>query len=382
MMRTDPQSSGPALHEHKLRVAKLRDSGVDVIDLAAADVREAPLAALIESACRDIASDERVYLYGNVPGLWELRCAIAQDLSSEAEIAPENIIITAGANAGVVLALLATTAPGVEVALPSPHFFNHATQVELLGCALYPLQTWGADGHELRPAALAEALARASVAAALISNPRNPTATEFAAAGMLEMCEIAAEAGKPLIVDESYREFSRIGGSLRFPLEHAPIRVGSLSKSYCLAGWRVGYMVVPDAWLESVLRAQDALLIHAAVASQRMALAALRYRSGDDYVERLASRVARAQTATKVRLVALPWVHSVTGDAGTFLWVHLAAGRDSDAVADRLLAECGVGVLSGRAFGSVDEQCLRIGVACVNEQDLERALKRLEAWAA
>jgi aspartate/methionine/tyrosine aminotransferase len=152
--------------------------------------------------------------------------------------------------------------------------------------------------------------------------------------------------------------------------------VGSLSKSFGLAGWRVGYLVVPDRWIDAVLRAQDALMIHAAVPSQYIAIEALTHRSADDYVQRFAARVAADQASFRTRLTTLPWVESVTGNTATFLWVTLEPRCDADTFAAQLLDQHGIGVLEGGVFGAI-EPSFRLGIACADSADLTRAWDRL-----
>lgn len=370
------QASGlvpPALHVHKTRVAAARRRGIDVIDLGSADARHGPPDAVVERVLARLARDQAASLYSDVPGIEELRQALAGDLG----VPVTNVIVAAGANNGVVLSLLATTRAGESITTPVPYFFNHAAQAELLGLDLVPIPTRSADGHRLDVNALEAAMAREEVRAGLVSNPRNPTATLLDSRGLVACAEAA---GKPLIIDESYREFAGVQPQDRWRPEGNVIRVGSLSKSFGLAGWRVGYLVVPDAWIEAVLRAQDALMIHAAVASQYIAIEALAHRPADDYVQRFAARVAADQARLREQLVTLPWVESVTGDVATFLWVTLEPSRDADAFAAQLLEQHGVGVLAGSAFGAI-EPCIRLGIGCTDSADLARAWDRLRVVA-
>jgi aspartate/methionine/tyrosine aminotransferase len=357
-----------ALHTHKARVAAARARGIDVIDLGSADAHHGPPHPVVERLVERLSRNSAASLYSIVPGVEALRTALARDLG----VPEANVLVTAGANNGVVLALLATTRVGDAVATPAPFFFNHATQAELLGLDLVPVVTTSADGHCLSRDAFAAAIASERVRVGLISSPRNPTATLIDT----EALGAAAQAcDKPLIIDESYREFGGTQAQRGWSAEGGVIRIGSLSKSFGLAGWRVGYAIVPDAWIDAMVRAQDALMIHAAVASQYAALEALVHRGSDDYVQSYAARIVVEQASMRARMESLPWVLHVSGDSATFLWVTLQPGQDPDAFAARLL-EDGVGVLSSSAFGG-EQPAFRLGVACVDPADLARAWNRL-----
>lgn len=369
---TDPAKGHvpAALHLHKQRVAALRHAGHSIIDLAAADARLTPPRPVLLRLAERLSQGDGSSHYGAVPGIQPLREALAQQLG----IPAANLIVTAGANSGVVLALFATTQVGQAVAIPVPYFFNHAAQAELLGLDIVPVQTKAADAHRISSEALAGALARANTAVALVSNPRNPTATRLDETALMAL----ANTGKPVLVDESYREFAPLLTDYPWRRDGNVIRIGSLSKSHGLAGWRIGYIAAPDHLVDDIIRAQDALMIHPAIASQEVALEAIAYRAKDDYVTRFAQEVAAEQTALRTQLARLPWVAQVTGDSATFLWVTLTADADADVFAERLLVEQGIGVLAGSMFGA-KEPGFRMGVASVTRADLSEAAKRLAA---
>jgi aspartate/methionine/tyrosine aminotransferase len=374
-------SRGPEIHLHRLRVAKAREAGVDVIDLGFADVFAEPPAEALASCESYFTRDKSLFHYGPVQGLETLRCAVADYLSGDCrEVSPDNVIITAGGNHGVVVALMATTVPGDQVVIPAPFFFNHVTQLQLVGCSPHLLITHPEDNYMFTEVSWERALAQREVGAALLTDPRNPTATQMRDVDVKALMLRARERGRPVIVDESYREFSSDSDRAGWGKEDGLIRVGSLSKSFCLAGWRIGYMVVPESLRDDVIRAQDALMIHPAIASQQVALSALKWKKTDDYVSRLTADIASRRLYVGERLLACEWIERVFSDAGTYVWVQLSTEQDADRVAELLLTECGVAVLSGMAFGRAGSNCLRIGVGCVSREELELGLDRLISW--
>ena len=377
-----PEAGRPEVYLHRIRVAAARAQGGDIIDLGFADVRRGPPAKVVADFEDRLRKEPEINHYGEVPGLPELRESIAADLNRGGDtITPDEVIVTAGANHGVVLAVLAGTRPQHQVALPQPYFFNHVTQLQLLGRELCPMATL-ADDHYASSTTAWERTLTGTVRAALISQPRNPTSTQMPDDEMRELAGIAMSKDRLLIVDESYREFGNVVGKAPWSPRDGAIRVGSFSKSFCLAGWRIGYLVVPERWRQDVIRAQDALMIHPSIGSQHMAIAALRARSEDDYVGTLAAEMGSLRTFVGAELRKLNWIARVFCDAGTFVWVQLADGLQAEVVTEQLISECGVGVLSGRAFGGPAEQCLRIGIGCVPPDRLREALERLENWRA
>ena len=373
-------SRGPEVHLHRQRVAKARQAGADVIDLGFADVEQDPPFRVLGMFGDHLTRDRPLFHYGLVPGLESLRVEVANYLSiGAAPVSADNIVITAGGNNGVVIALMATTIPGDHVVVPAPFFFNHVTQIQLVGCTPHLLVTHSADDYMFSNVGWERALGQREVGAALLTNPRNPTSTEMTDPELRAMLEIARQRSRIVIVDESYREFS-LHHKPTWGVEEGLIRVGSLSKSFCLAGWRVGYMVVPDSLLDDVIRAQDAMMIHPAIASQQVALAAFTLRKDEDYVGRLANEMAARRHHARDILLQCEWITNVFADAGTYVWAKLSDNSNADQVAELLLKDCGVGILSGMAFGQAGRSCLRIGVGCVNAENLTLALNRLRDW--
>ncbi len=371
----------PEIYLHRMRVNNAKYENGDIIDLGYADIRREPPNEVINEFYNRIKTDRTIHHYGDAPGYVSLRQAIAEYLSDDiTKISPDNVIITSGANNGIVLALMATTVPGDSVLIPAPYFFNHVTQVQLVGCTVREVATHPENNYGLPKAAWGRVLVNRDLGAVLLTQPRNPTSTEMSDQDINEIASRALERNRPVIIDESYREFCSDFRQYPWSPDSGIIRVGSLSKSFCLAGWRIGYMIVPNQWRDEVIRAQDALMIHAPIASQHLALLALNASKNNNYVEQMAKEIAERRMFVKKELLQCAWIDHIFADSGTIVWVCLSMQRGGERTAERILSECGVGVLSGHVFGPGGESCLRIGVGCVEIHPLKMAIDRITRW--
>ncbi|MEJ1992889.1 MAG: aminotransferase class I/II-fold pyridoxal phosphate-dependent enzyme [Maritimibacter sp.] len=170
----------------------------------------APVDPPVEPLRRAIAeaalSDDTAHLYGPVLGLPDLRAALASEVSAlyRGAVAPEQVAITAGCNEAFAAAISTLAAPGDEVILPTPWYFNHKMWLDMAGIKAVPLRT----GPDLVPRlADAEALITAKTRAIVLVTPNNPGGVEYPAELLAGFYDLAKAHGIALIVDETYRDF-------------------------------------------------------------------------------------------------------------------------------------------------------------------------------
>ena len=340
--------------------AELAKPGRDVIDLGQAILGlQPPRAAL--AAARAYLETEAPHAYSPDPGLPEVREAIAGFLRRHKRIAAADagrVMVTCGANQAFANALLAVTQPGAEVLTFGPGYFDHGYVIGLGGCAEteVPLGTRDRRFH-FDLAAVEQAIGPQTRAVVLVS-PGNPTAAVAGEPFVRGLCELCARHGLWLLSDETYDMLTFEPSVHCSPASVSDyeriVTLGSFSKIFGLAGWRVGYLLGSAELFEQAFKVQDALVVCAPVPSQLAAGAALA--ELEPYLASVRAELARRRDALLAALAPCPWIEPMTPEGATFLLgrivgPHGAEPPDDVAVCEQLLRQAGIVTVPGSAFG-------------------------------
>ena len=305
--------------------------------------------------------------YGDIEGEQVLRQAYAAHVSNlyGSPVAPGEIQITSGCNQAFFAAMLALAAPGDDVILVRPFYFNHEMTLDMLGIAVNAVDARAADGFVPSPPAIAAAIGPRTRAVVLVS-PNNPTGAVYPGTVLRAIFEICRERGIWLIVDETYRDFLADGSAAPHRLfadsrwQDNFMGLYSFSKSFCIPGHRLGAIAAGPSVVEQTVKIMDNLQICAprpaqhAVARAIPALAAWR--------DANRAEMARRATAFRIALGNSRWQIEALG--AYFGYVrHPFVGDNAAAVAERLAREFGVVTVPGSYFGSGQEPFLRMAFA-------------------
>ncbi|WP_128925460.1 pyridoxal phosphate-dependent aminotransferase [Bradyrhizobium guangxiense] len=191
------------------------------------------------------------------------------------DVSPERIVVTTGSSGGVILAFLSMFEPGDRVAVTVPGYPPYRHILTALGCEPVLIETTNETRHALTGEALLAAHRKAPLKGVLVGSPANPTGTMMSREALAGLIAAAEEAGIRFISDEIYH-----GLDYAFPAvtaaafsEHALV-INSFSKYFCMTGWRVGWMVVPEILVRPIERLQQNLSISVPALSQIAAEAA------------------------------------------------------------------------------------------------------------
>jgi len=333
-------------------------------------VREAAISALT----RDRIS------YTEALGMPALRERIARHYR-EAEgvfVSPERIVVTAGSSAGFILTFLALFDAGERVAIPRPGYPAYRNILAALGLETVEVATTAADRHALTAGALNTAHAVAELAGVLSMSPANPTGVAMDAAAMAGLTQFCARAGLWHLSDEIYHGLQYAGESvsaLRFNDE--AIVINSFSKYYCMTGWRIGWLVVPERLARVFERLQQNLSISVPYLSQGAALAAFEARDELEVIKAVyaQNRALLAEALPKLGLPHLPM------DGAFYAYVDVGRySNDSMDFCRRALNEAGVAITPGADFDGIEgHRFARISYAG-SEGDVHGTIERLGAW--
>lgn len=357
-------------------------AGHDTLDFLQGFVSSCPPSAAVDMFRTLDFLDPKLHILAPVPGISELREAIAEyrGESIEESIDAENVLITAGANNAFFAAVTAMCDPGQSVMLLSPYFFNHAMSLNAAGIRIVECPLDESRGFQPDLSRILDAW-NSNTVGLVVTNPNNPTGTLMESSELAEISSLVQRKSGFLIVDESYLHFkygTRLWPDLRYSLTNT-VLIGSLSKSLSMAGERIGYVIAHKELLPSLAKLQDLLIISAPTISQILATAALRDR--ESHLARVVPMLNQRRLLLKRRLERIPCFSTVHGDAAIFLFAKLRTERDSMRFARTLLQYSGVATTPGDAFGAAGNGYIRFAYGGVDESQIERGCDLIEQFA-
>jgi len=209
--------------------------------------------------------------YTSALGIPSLRQRIARYYrdTQDCVIDPDRIVVTTGSSGAFILAFLALFEPGDRVAVTVPGYPPYRHILSALGCDVVPIETSAASRHALTGDMLLAAHRKAPLKGVLVASPANPTGTMMTREALAGLITAAESEGIRFISDEIYHgldyAFPAVTAASLSP--HALV-INSFSKYFCMTGWRVGWMVVPDELVRPIERLQQNLAISVPTLSQ------------------------------------------------------------------------------------------------------------------
>jgi aspartate/methionine/tyrosine aminotransferase len=318
--------------------------------------------------------------YGPSAGLPELREAIAKHVGETrgVPVSPEEVVVTPGAKPIMFFAILALAGAGDEVIYPNPGFPIYESVINFCGAVPVPIPLREESGFNF-DLELFERSLSPRTKLIVVNSPENPTGGVLDRAQMERIAALAAGRGIPVLSDEIYRQFLYEGefvSMLGLPgMRDLTILLDGFSKSYAMTGWRLGYGVMPAPLAEHVTR----LMVNSASCTASFVqLAGIAALQGDQApVAAMVAEFRRRRDLVVEGLDRLPGVRCQRPRGAFYVFPNVTGTRrPSGEVADLLLNEAGVAVLSGAAFGRHGEGYLRLSYAN-SEANLREALARM-----
>lgn len=356
---------------------RLIAQGIDVISMAVGQPSDpAPLA--VRRAASEALERGRIG-YTDALGLINLREAIARHYaeSYKVEISPDRIAVTTGSSAAFNLAFLAMFDAGDRVAIAAPGYPAYRNIMAALGIEVIEIELEGAP--YLDAAHLRAAHADRPLKGVLFASPANPTGSVVSESDLAELVSTARELGITVISDEIYHRLT-YGAPDTTALAYGDdvTVINSFSKYYCMTGWRIGWMVLPQELVRPVERIAQSLYISAPELSQVAAIEAF---SATGELEVVKARYAQNRDLLMQRLPELGFPLAAPMDGAFYAYCDVRRHtNDSMEFARRMLAEAYVAATPGRDFDTRQGHAyMRFSYAGSNRDVLE-ALARLERW--
>lgn len=377
----------PVMDARRWVADKVFSADKPLINVSQAAPVDPPPDAMRQAMADAVLRQTDVHLYGPVLGLPALRSELAFNITRHygGRVEGDNIAITSGCNQAFCAAISTLAAPGDEIIVPTPWYFNHKMWLDMAGINAVPLAT----GGDLVPdAEAAETRITARTRAIVLVTPNNPTGVEYPPSVISAFRDLSRRRGIALIIDETYRDFHSQPGAphdlfVDPDWDDTVIHLYSFSKSYRLTGHRVGAIVTAPKRLAEVEKFLDTVTICPAQLGQHAALWGLR--NLDDWLgaerEKILARAA-AMRAGFVPLTEQGW--RLMGCGAYFAYLHHPFDLPSDKLARALVDQCAILALPGTMFTPVGDadgaKQMRVAFANIDEAGIAEMQKRLAAF--
>jgi aspartate aminotransferase len=363
---------------------KLRQQGIDVVDFGAGEPHFSTPQHIKDAAIEAIRGNFSKYTA--VGGTTELKDAIIQrhaaDFQSEYRL--EEVTASVGGKHGLFNAIQVLVEHGDEVILPVPYWVSFKDIVGYAGGKCVLLESDEALGFRIT-APLVERLVTPRTKLIILNSPANPSGAVMSPQDLTEVMRLAAQRGIWVISDECYVYLSYTGqrfsvGSLREYRDRLVV-VGSLSKTYAMTGWRLGYALGPAAIISAMQKLQSQSTSNPTSFVQKGAIAALK--GPQQCVEDMRLEYIQLRDHVVKGLRSISGIRCTLPEGAFYAYPNIASffGRGgvktASDVAGKLLREAHVATVPGEGFGTRDH--IRVSYA-TSRVELDRGLERMRKF--
>jgi aspartate aminotransferase len=363
-------------------IRRVQAGGVSVVSLMRGEPDFRTPAHISEAAIHALGKGRTSYPDNRgEPGLREavgIKLARDNGLSYDAS---SEILVTTGATLGIYAALTALISDGDEVLLPDPIYDAYQSPILLAGGQIRPVRAAIEAGRFRLTVEALEAAVTPASRVLLLNSPWNPVGTVLNEEELQAIAEFVTRRSLVLISDEIYEAIVYEGhrhispAVLSDALRSRTVIINSLSKTYAMTGWRVGYCAAPAALIETMFLVLQQSSRGPATFIQDAAAVALT--ASQECVGEMRREYAERRSLVLAALAGLARVRPLPPEGGFFVMVDVReTGLSSNEIRRRLLEEHGVAVVHGAAYGAGGEGTLRVSFASGGEH-LARGLERL-----
>jgi aspartate/methionine/tyrosine aminotransferase len=319
--------------------------------------------------------------YTETLGIPSLRARIARHYRDVYDLAldPARVVVTTGSSGGFILAFLALFEPGDRVALANPGYPPYRHILSALGCEPVLVETSPETRWALSAKALLAAHQRNPVKGVVIASPANPTGTMMDADTLARLIAVAEAEGIRVISDEIYHGLDyAFAAETAADVSERAVVINSFSKYFCMTGWRVGWMVVPDNLVRTIDRLQGNLAISVPTLSQVAAEAAFDGRAEMEAVKH------GYEDNRRILTEGLPKAgldKFLPVDGAFYLYADVSRfSDDSLDFAKRMLNEAGVAATPGIDFDPANGKHFLRFCYAGSAAEIREAVERIGNW--
>lgn len=319
--------------------------------------------------------------YTPAAGIMELRRAIAENVQRTRGVAvqPENVVVTPGAKPIMFFSLLALIDPQDEVIYPNPGFPIYESVIEFSGANAMPLPLQEERGFRFDISDL-EKLITPRTRVLVLNSPQNPTGGVLTREDVKAIAALARRHDLLVLSDEIYKDILYEGEHVSIlsepGMQERTILLDGFSKTFAMTGWRLGYGVMPEPLAKHVERLMINSNSCTATFVQDAGLAALHGPRIE--VDEFVAEFRRRRDIMVAGLNDIKGVRCITPGGAFYCFANVKKlPISSRQLADNLLAEAGVAVLSGTAFGKHGDGYLRLSYA-TSVGNIREGLRRMK----
>lgn len=363
---------------------RLRAEGADIVDFGAGEPDFPTPANIKQAAVR--ALDENFTKYTAVSGTAELKRAVCEYHARHFGTAyqPAECLITVGGKHIIFNATQALVNPGDEVVIPVPYWVTYKDVVNYAGGQCVFVDTDEDQGFTLT-ASMIEPHLTSRTKMVLLNSPCNPSGAVLDRAEFEKILKLTSERGIYLMTDECYCFF--LYDSEPFSIASLPgaketvLVAGSLSKTYAMTGWRIGFGLMPAPIIAAMTKLQSHSTSNPTSIAQKAAAEALR--GPQESVKTMLAEYRRRRDFVVARLRAIPGVTCAEPRGAFYAYPNMGVVlgksgiQNTQQLAERLLADAGVALVPGEAFGT--SRHVRISYA-TSMEELVRGLDRIHQF--
>ena len=370
----------PSLTRHLFNMAKEYD---DVIDFTLGDPDVQTHQAIKDAGCRAIQQGKT--RYSQNAGLIELRRQISTyykrtegfDYDPDTEI-----MVSVGAMEGLYLSLLSLLNPGDEVIIPAPYYVNYVQMVLLCHGIPVVVDKTCKDGLSFNVEDVERAITERT-RAIIINTPSNPSGHIIPWHKIEAMADMARKYDLVVISDEVYKCLIYDGAKFNSivaldGMRERTVLINSLSKEFCMTGWRIGYALAPQEVIAAMTKLQENVAACAPLPSQYAAIEAL---SGKhDYSGNMVRIFSSRRDVLVSGIKGIPKLKCTAPEATFYLMVDISAtGMKSEEFAVALLKDKHVAVVPGIAYGESCDRYVRMAFT-VEEDKIREGVRRIRQF--
>ena len=365
----------------------LKAKGVKVYDFTVGEPDQPTPRHVAEAGKAAIDAGKTKYAPAN--GIPELRAAVVERYRADFSVsfAPEEVAIGVGGKQALALLYMAILDRGSEVVIPIPAWPTCAAAARVAGGTPVFVPLHVKDGYRVSASAIARKVGP-KTRAVMVNSPSNPTGAVIEPAELLKLARLAKQKGFWLLYDDTYAHltFGTNGPQQLQEVKDAAgghlVIVGTASKSYCMTGWRIGWLIGPKALADATTALNSHSVQGPATFAQVAAAQAL---SGpQDDVRRMLAEYLRRRDFIQARVAAIPGVVCPVPDGAFYVFPDVSrclskALPDTLALGAKLLEEKAVAIVPGEGFQAPGTFRLSFATAF---EDLQEGASRLAAFFA
>jgi aspartate aminotransferase len=365
----------------------LKAKGVRVLDFTVGEPDQPTPRHVAEAG--KAAIDAGQTKYAPASGIPDLRSAIVERYRADfgVSFATEEVTVTVGGKQALALLYQAILDGGSEIVIPIPAWPTFSEAARVVGGRPVYVQLSVKDGFRVTARAVARAVGP-KTRAVMVNSPSNPTGAVIDPAELLKLAQLARQRGFWLLYDDTYGHLVfREGGpgqlqEVKDAADGRLVVLGTVSKSYCMTGWRVGWVIGPKALADATAALNSHSVQGPATFAQVAAAHALR--APQDELRKMAAEYKRRRDFVHPRIAAIPGVTCAEPEGGFYVFPDVTRRLtkempDTLTLGAKLLEEKQVAIVPGEGF--MAPGTFRLSFATAFE-DLQEGVSRLEAFFA